>query len=75
MAKRMTELGLWAQLAIQASFCCVFRTAPPLTTTEKDLNFGLGVLERAFSETEGSMPLYGRDELSEGCGLWRPDCS
>lgn len=62
IATRMTELGLWAQLAVQASFSGVFRIAPPLSTTDEELEFGLAVMEQALAETEGSMPLYGIDE-------------
>lgn len=58
IANRMTELGLWAQLAIQASFSGVFRMAPPLTSTDEELEFGLGVMEQALAETPGTMPLY-----------------
>ena len=58
IANRMTELGLWAQLAIQASFSGVFRMAPPLTTTDEELEFGLAVMEQALADTPGSMPLY-----------------
>lgn len=65
IAKRMTELGLWAQLAIQASFSGVFRMAPPLTSTEEEIEFGLAVMERALAETEGSMPLYASEHEAE----------
>lgn len=58
IAKRMTELGLWAQLAIQASFSGVFRMAPPLTSTEEEIEFGLAMMEQALAETPGTMPLY-----------------
>ena len=37
IAKKMTELGVWAQLATMASFGGVFRIAPPLTTTDEEL--------------------------------------
>ena len=69
IATRLTELGLWAQLAIQASFSGVFRMAPPLTTTDEELEFGLAVLEQAFAETEGSMPLYGGADQSKQNGM------
>jgi len=66
IANRMTDLGIWAQLAIQASFSGVFRLAPPLTTTDEELEFGLQVMEQALRETEGSMPLYATE--NDGAG-------
>ena len=58
VAKKMTELGVWAQLATMASFGGVFRIAPPLTTTDEELEFGLDIMEEAFASTPGTMPLY-----------------
>lgn len=69
IANRMTELGLWAQLATQASFGGVFRIAPPLTTTDDELEFGLGVMEQALAETPGSMPLYETGRKVNGTSL------
>lgn len=61
VAKKMTELGLWAQLSTMSSFGGIFRIAPPLTTTESELEKGLTIMEEAFASTYGTMPLYGRD--------------
>ena len=58
VAKKMTELGVWAQLATIASFGGVFRIAPPLTTAEEELERGLAIMEEAFASTPGTMPLY-----------------
>lgn len=58
VSQKMTELGLWAQLATMASFGGVFRIAPPLTTTEEELERGLAIMEEALRSTEGTMPLY-----------------
>lgn len=55
---KMTEMGLWAQLSTMPSFGGVFRLAPPLTTTDEELEFGLNVIEKAFASTAGTMPLY-----------------
>lgn len=52
------ELGLWANLSSHESFGGVFRIAPPITISEEELVEGLDILERAFKETEGTMPLY-----------------
>lgn len=58
IAKKMIELGLWAQISIMASFSGIFRMAPPLTTTEEELETGLAIMEEAFASTPGTMPLY-----------------
>jgi 4-aminobutyrate aminotransferase-like enzyme len=57
---RMTELGLWAQLGTMQSFGGVFRIAPPITITDKELQEGLEIMEKAFASTKGTMPLYER---------------
>ncbi|KAK5127650.1 hypothetical protein LTR85_006991 [Meristemomyces frigidus] len=62
VGQRMTELGLWAQLATMASFGGVFRIAPPITVTEEELELGLGIMEEAFALTPGTMPLYEVDD-------------
>lgn len=55
---RAYELGVWANLSSHPSFGGVFRIAPPIVVTEEQLRDGLGMLEQALSETEGTMPLY-----------------
>lgn len=52
------EYGIWANLSSHPSFGGVFRIAPPITVTAEQIGQGLEILERAFAETEGSMPLY-----------------
>lgn len=59
IGKRMTELGLWAQLGTMQSFSGVFRIAPPITISENELREGLEIVEKAFESTEGTLPLYG----------------
>ncbi|KAK7540836.1 dialkylglycine decarboxylase [Phyllosticta citribraziliensis] len=60
VADKMAKKGLWAQLSTMASFGGVFRLAPPLTTTEEELEKGLSIMEEALRETPGTMPLYGK---------------
>jgi 4-aminobutyrate aminotransferase-like enzyme len=57
LATKMIELGLWAQLATMASFGGVFRIAPPITITEKELDAGLDIIEKAFAVTPGTQPI------------------
>lgn len=58
VATKMTELGLWAQLSTMPSFGGVFRLAPPLTTTDEELEMGLNIIEEALASTPGTKPLY-----------------
>lgn len=62
VATKMTEMGLWAQLSTMPSFGGVFRLAPPLTTTDEELERGLNVIEEALASTPGTVPLYGSTE-------------
>lgn len=62
VASRMTEMGLWAQLATIASFGGVFRIAPPLTVTEQQLDEALVIMEEALRSTPGTQPLYSSEE-------------
>ncbi|KAK3722884.1 hypothetical protein LTR37_002029 [Vermiconidia calcicola] len=62
---KMTELGVWAQLSTMASFGGVFRIAPPLTTTDDELEKGLAIIEEAFASTPGTMPLDAGDDGSK----------
>jgi 4-aminobutyrate aminotransferase-like enzyme len=62
IAKRMTELGLWAQLGAMQSFSGVFRLCPPITITEDELQEGLNIIEKALASVEGTMPLYKESE-------------
>lgn len=66
IGNKMAELGVWAQLATMASFGGVFRIAPPLTTTDEELERGLSVIETAFATTPGTMPLYGAQDGDAG---------
>ena len=52
------EYGVWANLSSHPSFGGVFRIAPPITSTEAHIEEGLAMLEKAFAETDGSLPLY-----------------
>lgn len=56
LAAKMMELGVLANLSTISSFSGIFRIAPPITISEKDLELGLGIMEQAFSCTEGSLP-------------------
>lgn len=62
LAKRLGdkafEYGIWANLSSHPSFGGVFRIAPPITVTTEQIEQGLEILERAFAETEGSLPLF-----------------
>lgn len=64
VATKMTDLGLWAQLSTMPSFGGVFRLAPPLTTTDEELEKGLSIIEEAFASTPGTMPLYEIEQKS-----------
>ena len=64
IAARMNELGLWAQLGTQPSFGGIFRIAPPLTTTDDELERGLGIMEEAFASTMSAMPMHENSENS-----------
>lgn len=58
IANAMYDAGLWANLSSHASFSGVFRIAPPIVINEKQMKEGLGIMEKAFAETEGTKPLY-----------------
>ena len=58
IAKKMYDLGLWANLSSHSSFSGVFRIAPPIVINEEQIKQGLDIMERAFAETKGTMPLY-----------------
>lgn len=62
VAAKMMELGLWAQLSTMPSFGGVFRLAPPLTTTDEELERGLNIIEQALASTPGTQPLYAVSE-------------
>ncbi len=57
VADRAYALGVWANLSSHASFSGTLRIAPPLTTTDADIDHGLALLEQAFAETPGTLPL------------------
>ncbi|CAH0019158.1 unnamed protein product [Clonostachys rhizophaga] len=50
--------GLWANISGQPSAGGILRIAPPITTTEKEIEEGLAILEKALATTAGSAPLY-----------------
>lgn len=56
LARKMTSLGLSANLATMKSFGGVFRIAPPITISDKELEMGLAIFEEALRTTEGTMP-------------------
>ncbi|KAK5071454.1 hypothetical protein LTS08_004803 [Lithohypha guttulata] len=58
VSNKMYELGLWANLSSHASFAGVFRIAPPIVITAKQIDAGLTIMEEAFRVTQGTMPLY-----------------
>lgn len=57
LMKRMTELGLSANLSTMKSFGGVFRIAPPITITDEELEMGLAIFEEALRTTPGTMSL------------------
>lgn len=65
VAKKMTAMGLWAQLATMASFGGVFRIAPPITVTEEQLDLALAIMEEALRTTPGTQPLYMEEQALE----------
>lgn len=62
VAKKMTDMGLWAQLATIASFGGVFRLAPPITVTKEQLDRALAIMEEALRTTPGTQPLYVKEQ-------------
>jgi 4-aminobutyrate aminotransferase-like enzyme len=54
LARKMYDLGLWANLSSHASFGGVFRIAPPIVVAEEEIRVGLEIMERAFAEVLGS---------------------
>ncbi|KAK0723509.1 2,2-dialkylglycine decarboxylase [Lasiosphaeria miniovina] len=58
IADRAYKLGVWANLSSHPSFGGAFRIAPPITIQPAEIDEGLRILEQAFAETEGSLPLY-----------------
>lgn len=58
LADMVYELGLWANLSSQPISGGAFRIAPPITSTQEQIDEGLEILERALAGTEGSLPLY-----------------
>lgn len=64
ISERMQEKGLWAQLATMATFGGVFRIAPPITTTDEEMAEGLRIMEEAFAETHGTMPIRSQESAT-----------
>ncbi|KAI4151507.1 MAG: hypothetical protein LQ340_003463 [Diploschistes diacapsis] len=61
LSQKLMELGLSASLAAVSSFAGILRIAPPLVTTEEQLELGLSILEEGFRTTQGTKPLYGAE--------------
>ncbi len=57
LASRMKELGLSANISSMMYFDGVFRIAPPINILDEELELGLRILEQAFSEIPGTLPL------------------
>ncbi len=57
VAEKAFELGLWANLSSNSYFSGTLRIAPPITTSEKEIQEGLRILGEAFATTPGSHPL------------------
>lgn len=57
VGKKAYELGVWANLSTHPCFGGIFRIAPPITITLAQLDDGLAMLEQAFREVQGTMPL------------------
>ncbi|KAF7891766.1 hypothetical protein EAF00_008068 [Botryotinia globosa] len=57
LTKKLTELGLSANLSTMKSFGGVFRIAPPITITDEELMAGLRIFEEALRTTPGTMPI------------------
>lgn len=57
LTKRLTELGLSANLSTMKSFGGVFRIAPPITISDAELERGLAIFEEALRTTDGTLPL------------------
>lgn len=58
LAEKMLEMGLNANLSNMSYFAGVFRLAPPIVTTDAQLDDGLRIFEEALRTTEGTQPLY-----------------
>ena len=56
LSKKLMDLGISANLSSSASFSGIFRIAPPIVTTDEQLDLGLEILEKAFATTDGTMP-------------------
>lgn len=57
LARKMYDLGLWANLSSHASFGGVFRICPPIVSTKAQIDDGLRIMQHAFATTEETQPL------------------
>jgi 4-aminobutyrate aminotransferase-like enzyme len=58
LSARLMQLGLSASIASTKSFQGILRIAPPIVTSDEELDAGLAILEEGFRLTEGTGPLY-----------------
>lgn len=58
LTDKMGQLGLWGQITMGSAFSSILRIAPPLTTSDEELEKGLANMEKAFRTTRGTKPLY-----------------
>ncbi|KAF1970544.1 PLP-dependent transferase [Bimuria novae-zelandiae CBS 107.79] len=66
LVEKMTELGLWIQIARLASFGGVLRIAPPFIVTKEQMDKALAILEEALRTTPGPQPLH----MTSRCSEW-----
>ena len=57
LAEALLKGGLNANLSNMSYFAGVFRIAPPIVISDEQIDEGLSILEDAFRNTEGTMPL------------------
>jgi 4-aminobutyrate aminotransferase-like enzyme len=57
LSDKMMELGLSAMISARSVFSGCIRIAPPITINLEQMEAGLGMMEKAFAETPGSLSL------------------
>ena len=60
LGDRLLELGLSANVTRKAGAMSCFRIAPPLTTSEEELDAALDIFRIAFATTDGTLPISPR---------------